>query len=58
MMNQERTLVLEMLAAGKIDVTQADELLESLEPPPQTTTQVRVLPAAPERPAPAPAEPA
>jgi hypothetical protein len=49
MMNQERTLVLEMLAAGKIDVTQADELLESLEPPPQATTQVRVLPAAPER---------
>ena len=32
-MNQERTLVLEMLAAGKIDVAQADELLESLEPP-------------------------
>lgn len=36
-MNEERTLVLEMLAAGKIDVAQADELLGSLEPPPSVS---------------------
>ena len=33
-MSEERTLVLEMLATGKIDVAQAGELLDGLEPPP------------------------
>ncbi len=45
-MNEERSLVLEMLAAGKIDVTQADELLESLEPPPSASVQSGSSPTA------------
>lgn len=52
-MNQERTLVLEMLAAGKIDVGQADELLESLEPPEVRAIPVaKALPASPRGPSP------
>lgn len=44
-MNQERTLVLEMLVAGKINVAQADDLLETLEPP-SPSTQAAPAPAA------------
>lgn len=43
-MSEERTLVLEMLATGKIDVAQADELLDGLEP----STASMYVPPSPE----------
>lgn len=45
-MSEERTLVPEMLATGKIDVVQAGELLDGLEPSPAASVHAAPSPAA------------